>query len=240
MKTIIHKANTRGHANHGWLEAYHTFSFADYYHTDRMHFGVLRVLNDDRIAEGKGFGTHPHNNMEIISIPLEGELEHKDSMGNSSVIKAGEIQVMSAGSGILHSEFNPNDDQPVSLLQIWLIPNKKDVEPRYDQISIADIVSENGLKQILSPHPEDSGVWIHQNAWFHLGEFPEESTSTYIIKGKGNGLYLFVLEGEVFIKDYKLEKRDGLAITETRKIEFRTGANTKVLLMEIPMFDIKI
>jgi len=238
MKTVVHKANTRGHANHGWLNAYHTFSFADYYHTDRMHFGVLRVLNDDRIAEGKGFGTHPHNNMEIISIPLEGELEHKDSMGNSSVIKAGEIQVMSAGSGILHSEYNPNDDQAVSLLQIWIIPNKKNVEPRYDQISIDAIESENGLKQILSPHANDDGVWIHQNAWLHLGEFHEASAGTYIIKQKGNGLYLFVLEGEVQIKDYKLEKRDGLAITETRKIEFKTGVNTKVLLMEVPMFDI--
>lgn len=238
MKTVLHKANTRGHADHGWLNAYHTFSFADYYHTGRMHFGVLRVLNDDRIAAGKGFGMHPHNNMEIISIPLEGELKHKDSMGNSSVIKAGEIQVMSAGTGILHSEFNPNDDQAVSLLQIWVIPNKKDVEARYDQISIGDIESENGLKQILSPNATDAGVWIHQDAWFHLGEFPEESASDYTLKKSGNGLYIFVLKGEVLIKDYKLEKRDGIGITETRKVDFKTGANTKVLLMEVPMFDI--
>ena len=240
MKTVVHKANTRGHANHGWLEAYHTFSFADYYHTDRMHFGVLRVLNDDRIAGGKGFDTHPHNNMEIITIPLSGDLKHKDSLGNSAIIKAGEIQVMSAGSGVLHSEFNPNDDKAVSLLQIWIIPNKKDVEPRYDQLSISNLKSENGLKQILSPDPNDSGVWIHQNAWFHLGEFDEASASTYIIKQKGNGLYFFVLEGEVMIKDYKLGKRAGLAITETRKVEFKTGLNTKVLLMEVPMFDIQM
>ena len=240
MKTVIHKANTRGQANHGWLEAYHTFSFADYYHTDRMNFGVLRVLNDDRIAEGKGFDTHPHNNMEIITIPLSGDLKHKDSLGNSAIIKAGEIQVMSAGSGVLHSEFNPNDDKAVSLLQIGVIPNKKNVEPRYDQISISDIELENGLKQILSPDPNDSGVWIHQNAWFHLGEFEEACTSTYILKQKGNGLYFFVLEGEVMIKDYKLGKRDGLAITETRKVEFKTGLNTKVLLMEVPMFDIQM
>ncbi|WP_372645341.1 pirin family protein [Ancylomarina sp.] len=238
MKTVVHKANTRGHANHGWLDAHHTFSFADYYHTDRMNFGVLRVLNDDRIAAGKGFGTHPHNNMEIISIPLEGELEHKDSMGNTAVIKAGEIQVMSAGTGILHSEFNPNDDQEVNLLQIWIYPHLKDVEPRYDQLSIADIKSVNGLKQILSPDADDEGVWIHQNAWFHLGEFDEASESAYTIKQNGNGLYLFVLEGEVFIKNYKLEKRDGLAITETQKVEFKVSANTKVLLMEVPMFDL--
>ena len=238
MKTIVHKANTRGHANHGWLNAYHTFSFADYYHTDRMHFGVLRVLNDDRIAEGKGFGTHPHNNMEIISIPLEGELKHKDSMGNSSLIKAGEIQVMSAGLGVLHSEFNPNPHKEVSLLQIWIFPHLKDAEPRYDQLSISDIKSVNGLKQILSPDADDEGVWIHQNAWFHLGEFDEPSESAYTIKQKGNGLYLFVLEGDVYIKDYKLEKRDGLAITETSKVEFKVSANTKVLLMDVPMFDI--
>jgi redox-sensitive bicupin YhaK (pirin superfamily) len=159
-------------------------------------------------------------------------------LGNSAVIKAGEIQVMRAGSGVLHSEFNPNPDKDVSLLQIWLIPNKKNVEPRYDQISIKEIETENGLKQILSPHADDAGVWIHQNAWFHLGEFNEASASTYILKEKRNGLYLFVLEGEVMIKDYKLEKRDGLAITETRKIEFKTSVNTKVLLMEVPMFDI--
>ena len=238
MKTILHKANTRGHADHGWLVAKHTFSFADYYHTDRMHFGVLRVLNDDKIAGGKGFDTHPHNNMEIITIPLSGDLKHKDSLGNSAVIKAGEIQVMSAGSGVLHSEYNPNPDKEVSLLQIWVIPNKKNVEPRYDQISIKEIEAENGLKQILSPLTEDAGVWIHQNAWFHLGEFNEASASTYILKEKRNGLYLFVLEGVVMIKDYKLEKRDGLAITETRKIEFKTNANTKVLLMEVPMFEI--
>ncbi|MCZ4694496.1 pirin family protein [Ancylomarina euxinus] len=238
MKTVVHKANTRGHANHGWLDAHHTFSFADYYHTDRMHFGVLRVLNDDRIAAGKGFGTHPHNNMEIISIPLKGELEHKDSMGNSSVIKAGEIQVMSAGTGILHSEFNPNDDQEVNLLQIWIFPHLKDVEPRYDQLSISDIKSKNGLKQILSPDADDEGVWIYQNAWFHLGEFDKASASTYTIKQKGNGLYLFVVEGQVFIKDYKLEKRDGLAITETQIVEFKVSAKTKVLLIDVPMFDL--
>ena len=160
-------------------------------------------------------------------------------MGNTSVIKAGEIQVMSAGSGILHSEFNANGDQPVSFLQIWLIPNKKNVEPRYGQINIEDIEHENGLKQILSPQKGDAGVWIHQNAWFHLGEFLEASANTYILKEKGNGVYLFVLEGEVKIKDYKLEKRDGLAITETRKVEFKTGVNTKVLLMEVPMFEIQ-
>jgi len=239
MKTVVHKADTRGHVNHGWLDSYHTFSFADYYHSERMHFGVLRVLNDDRVSAGQGFGTHPHNNMEIISIPLEGDLEHKDSLGNVAVIKEGEIQVMSAGTGILHAEYNPNKDKEVSFLQIWIMPNKKNVEPRYDQITIEDIEPENGLKQILSPDADDAGVWIHQNAWFHLGEFHEASSHTYILKEKGNGLYLFVVEGELFIKDYKLVKRDGLAITETRKVEFKTSVNTRLLLMEVPMFDIQ-
>ncbi|MDE5421720.1 pirin family protein [Ancylomarina sp. DW003] len=238
MKAILHKADSRGYANRGWLEAHHTFSFADYYNPDRMHFGVLRVLNDDRIAGGKGFDTHPHNNMEIITIPLSGALQHKDSLGNSAVIKAGEIQAMSAGTGVLHSEYNPNPDEEVSLLQIWLIPNKQNVEPRYDQISIEAIEPENGLKQILSPYTEDDGVWIHQNAWFHLGEFFETSESTYALKEERNGVYLFVIEGEVQIQDFKLEKRDGLAISETRKIRFKCKEKTKVLLMEVPMFEL--
>jgi len=238
MKTVLHKANTRGHANHGWLDAHHTFSFADYYHTDRMNFGVLRVLNDDRIAAGKGFGTHPHSDMEIITIPLSGVLQHKDNMGNSTVIRAGEIQVMSAGTGVLHSEFNPNMDKEVNLLQIWVFPNKKGVEPRYDQISIQDIEIHKGLKLILSPNAEDAGVWIHQNAWFHLGEFDRQTEETYTFKDAGNGLYVFVIEGEVFIKDYELKKRDGLGISETNHVDLKFGANSKVLLMEVPMFDI--
>ncbi len=238
MKTVLHKANTRGHANHGWLNAYHTFSFADYYHTDRMHFGMLRVLNDDRIAAGKGFGMHPHSDMEIITIPLTGAVEHKDNMGNSAVIKAGDIQVMSAGTGVLHSEFNPNKDKEVNLLQIWIFPNKKGVEPRYDQISIKDIESQNGLKQILSPNADSAGVWIHQNAWFHLGVFDQQTDENYTFKDAGNGLYVFVIEGDISIKDFKLTKRDGLGISETQQVDIKFGAKSKVLLMEVPMFDI--
>ena len=170
MKTVLHKADTRGHANHGWLDTHHSFSFANYHNPERMHFGVLRVLNDDRVAEGRGFGTHPHDNMEIISIPLEGDLEHKDSMGNVAVIKEGDVQVLSAGTGISHSEYNMNQDSEVKFLQIWVFPNKKQVEPRYDQISVRDIEKENQLYQILSPSMDDQGVWIHQNAWFSLGK----------------------------------------------------------------------
>ncbi|MGM0408881.1 MAG: pirin family protein, partial [Bacteroidota bacterium] len=160
MKTILHKSDSRGHADHGWLKTYHTFSFASYYNPERIHFGALRVLNDDTIAAGEGFGTHPHDNMEIITIPLYGDLEHKDSMGNAGIIKSGDLQVMSAGSGIQHSEFNANPDKDVKLLQIWVFSNKKDVEPRYDQISISDIAKENELFQILSPDKNDEGVWI--------------------------------------------------------------------------------
>ncbi|MGD9772447.1 MAG: pirin family protein, partial [Parabacteroides sp.] len=171
MKTVLHKAASRGHANHGWLESYHTFSFANYYNPQRIHFGALRVLNDDKVSAGMGFGKHPHDNMEIISIPLSGELEHKDSMGNVAVIKAGEVQVMSAGSGIYHSEFNKREDKEVRFLQIWVFSNKKNVTPRYDQISIKEIAKDNAFYQILSPNSDDQGVWIYQDAWFHLGKF---------------------------------------------------------------------
>ena len=151
MNTVLHKANTRGHANHGWLQANHSFSFANYYNPERMHFGVLRVLNDDTIAPAMGFPTHPHDNMEIITIPLEGDLEHKDNMGNGTIIKNGDIQVMSAGTGITHSEFNANKETPCKLLQIWLFPNKKNVTPRYDQITIRQLAKKNSLYQVLSP-----------------------------------------------------------------------------------------
>jgi quercetin 2,3-dioxygenase len=167
--TILHKASTRGHADHGWLNAHHTFSFASYYNQDRVQFGVLRVLNDDIVASGMGFGTHPHDNMEIITIPLEGDLAHKDSMGNTEVIKFGDVQVMSAGTGIQHSEFNPNNDKRTNLLQIWVFPKYRNVEPRYQQITLDTSDRNNKLQQILSPNADDAGVWIHQDAWFHMG-----------------------------------------------------------------------
>lgn len=182
--TVLHKAATRGHANHGWLDSHHTFSFANYHNPDRMHFGVLRVLNDDRVDAGMGFGKHPHDNMEIISIPLEGDLEHQDSMGNTAVIKKGDIQVMSAGTGIYHSEFNKNKDRLTKFLQIWVYPNKRNVTPRYDQISLDEKDRHNKLQQILSPNPDDAGVWIHQDAWFHLGKFDKGFATEYKLKKK--------------------------------------------------------
>lgn len=235
MKTTLHKSDTRGHADHGWLNSYHSFSFANYHDAERMNFGVLRVLNDDTVAAGRGFGTHPHSNIEIISIPLEGDLQHMDDIGNSTVIKAGDVQVMSAGTGVSHSEYNKNKDQSVKFLQIWIIPNKENVTPRYDQISIKDIATKNNLYQILSPNPDDYGVWIHQNAWFHLGEYESETTDSYTLKQKGNGIYIFVLEGEFELENQKLSKRDGLGIWDIDTINFKTNGNSKILVMEVPM-----
>jgi quercetin 2,3-dioxygenase len=235
MNTVLHKANTRGHANHGWLDSHHSFSFANYYNLERMHFGVLRVLNDDIVAAGKGFGTHPHDNMEIISIPLEGDLQHKDSMGNVAIIKEGDVQVMSAGTGIFHSEYNKNADREVKFLQIWLFPREKNVEPRYDQISIRDIEQKNKFYQILSPNKNDQGVWIHQDAWFSLGNFEKGKTDTYKINKPGNGLYAFVLEGQAEISGQHLEKRDGFGILDIDKIDFAATSDARVLLMEVPM-----
>lgn len=233
--TVLHKASSRGNADHGWLHSRHTFSFANYYNPDRMHFGVLRVLNDDSVAPGMGFGTHPHDNMEIISIPLEGDLEHKDSMGTISVIKNGDIQVMSAGTGITHSEYNKNKDKPVKFLQIWVFPNKRNVTPRYDQITLNLKDRKNKLQQILSPDPKDEGVWIHQNAWFHLADFDKGHRENYTLKSKGNGLYIFNLKGEIKINDIVLETRDGLGVWDFESLTITANSNAEFLLMEVPM-----
>ncbi len=235
MKTVLHKANSRGHADHGWLNSHHTFSFANYYNPERMHFGVLRVLNDDVVAQGKGFGTHPHDNMEIISIPLEGDLEHKDSMGNTTVIREGDVQVMSAGTGIYHSEYNKNADRQVKFLQIWVFPNKKNVKPRYDQITLNNKDLHNQFYQILSPNADDEGVWIHQNAWFHLGTFDDGKETTYELKDKSNGVYAFVLDGNVTINGQNLNKRDGFGVWDTEALTVKADSKAKVLLMEVPM-----
>ena len=235
MKTVLHKAESRGHANHGWLDSHHTFSFASYQNPRRMNFGVLRVLNDDVVSEARGFGTHPHRNMEIISIPLEGDLQHMDNMGNATVIKQGDVQVMSAGTGIQHSEYNKNKDRPVKFLQIWIIPNKIDVEPRYDQISLQEIEKKNVLYQILSPFQEDQGVWIHQDAWFHMGDFDPGISTTYTLNKKGNGVYVFVLEGELEVNGQLVQKRDGYGLWDVDQLDIKTNRASKVLLMEVPM-----
>jgi redox-sensitive bicupin YhaK (pirin superfamily) len=233
--TILHKANTRGHTNHGWLNAYHSFSFASWYNPERVQFGVLRVLNDDTVASGMGFGTHPHDNMEIITIPLEGDLAHKDSMGNAETIKTGDIQVMSAGTGIQHSEFNPNADHHTKLFQIWLFPKVRNVAPRYQQITLDTSDRHNKLQQILSPNDDDAGVWIYQDAWFHMGNLDKGTTIDYNRKKVGNGLYVFVIKGSVKVDGQELEQRDGLGITDFDKVSFEATSDTEVLLMEVPM-----
>lgn len=233
--TVLHKADTRGHADHGWLNAYHSFSFANWYNPDRIQFGMLRVLNDDTVAAGMGFGKHPHDNMEIITIPLEGDLAHKDSMGNAETIKSGDIQVMSAGTGIQHSEFNPNEDKQTKLLQIWVFPKVRNVEPRYQQITLNPEDRKNKLQQILSPNPEDDGVWIHQDAWFHLGKFDKGIASTYQLKKEGNGLYVFVLRGNIIVDGQELETRDGFGIWDFNELEIKATSDAEFLLMEVPM-----
>lgn len=235
-QTVLHKAASRGHASHGWLESHQSFSFADYYNPDRMHFGVLRVLNDDWVAPGMGFGRHPHDNMEIISIPLEGSLEHTDSMGNTAVIEKGDIQVMSAGTGIFHTEYNKHKDRSASFLQIWLFPREKNVAPRYDQLTLNSNDRQNNFQQILSPNKEDAGVFIHQDAWFHLGHFNKPVNTSYQLKKQGNGVYAFIIKGAATIEGIQLNERDGLGIWNSSSIAITTGASdTEILLMEVPM-----
>ncbi len=233
--SVIHKAETRGNANHGWLNAYHSFSFASWYNAERVQFGALRVLNDDTIAAGMGFGTHPHDNMEIITIPLEGDLAHKDSMGNAATIKTGDVQVMSAGTGIQHSEFNPNADLQTKLFQIWLFPKTRNVEPRYQQITLDKSLEKNNFAQILSPNENDEGVWIHQDAWFYLSDFDKDFSKTLSLKKEGNGFYIMNIEGEIEVNGEVLEKRDAIGIWETSELEIRANTAAKFLVMEIPM-----
>lgn len=232
---VIHKAESRGGADHGWLKTRHSFSFASWYNPQRMNFGALRVLNDDIIAGGTGFSTHPHDNMEIISIPLSGGLKHKDSMGNEHVISENEIQVMSAGSGITHSEYNNNVSKEARFLQIWLFPNKKNVTPRYDQIKISAANRKNKFDQILSPSKNDEGVWIHQNAWFHLADLDAGKKIPYSMKNPNNGLYVFVLDGKFQADEHTLNSRDGLGIWAIKDLNFKAEKRSSLLLMEVPM-----
>ncbi len=234
MNKVIHKADTRAHINHLWLDTYHTFSFDKYHNPERMQFGALRVLNEDKIMGGMGFGTHPHENMEVISILLEGELEHKDSLGSLTLLKPGDIQVMSAGSGIFHDERN-NKEKPSEFLQIWILPNKHDVEPRYDHLTFDRVEVANKFFQIVSPFPGDQGVWIHQDAWLNIGEFSEGKEVIYKIKNQGNGIYVFVIKGEVVIDGEKLCDKDGIGIWDVDQVNIKTISDSKMLLMDVPM-----
>ncbi|MGL6039266.1 MAG: pirin family protein [Soonwooa sp.] len=235
MKTIFYKADSRGYADHGWLKSKHTFSFANYYNPERMNFGVLRVINDDFVEGGMGFGRHPHRDMEIISIPLEGKLKHGDNMGNVGIVEKGDIQVMSAGTGIMHSEENASDTEAVKFLQIWVIPNKEDVTPRYDQLNFEEKLVPNQLLQILSPNAHDDGIWIHQDAWFNWGKFTEDTKVDYKFRKEGNGLYIFLLEGGAIVDAQQLHRRDAIGIWNTNNAVLKFQKGTEVLLMEVPM-----
>lgn len=233
MKTIVHRANERGHANHGWLDSHHSFSFAHYYDPARIHFGALRVLNDDIVQGGMGFGTHPHDNMEIISIPLSGDLEHKDSMGNTGVIRQNDVQIMSAGTGIQHSEYNKNRDRLVNFLQVWVFPKKKNIAPHYDQKTFLPAERVNKLQEIVSPG--GSGVRINQDAWFYLADLEKGKDVTHKLNLAGNGVYLFVIDGDVNAGGTSLGKRDAVGVWETDSLTIKAENNSKVLLMEVPM-----
>ncbi len=233
--TILHRAETRGHAHHGWLESYHTFSFAHYYDPARMHFGALRVLNDDHVAGGKGFGTHPHSNMEIISIPLAGDLEHADSMGNRTVIRQHDVQIMSAGTGIAHSEYNHHAEQPVSFLQIWVFPRQRDIMPRYDQKTFAPAARVNRFQTIVNPLGETEGVGINQDAWFAMGSFRAGVEATYALHRPDNGVYVFMISGSATVQGVALRTRDGLGIGQAATVPVTATTDSELLIMEVPL-----
>lgn len=235
MKTTIHKADSRGLADHGWLLSRHTFSFAGYHDPERMRFGLLRVLNDDIVQAGMGFGAHPHDNMEIISIPLNGELAHKDSTGNKEVINTGDVQIMSAGSGLTHSEFNNSKTNPVNFLQIWIFPKMKDITLRYEQKTFRREDRINKFQTVVSPEKDTGALWINQNAYFSLGSLDKDENVTYEVKYKSNGLYVFIIEGEVEIEGENLEKRDAIGIEDIDKVEIKATSGSEVLLIEVPM-----
>jgi len=235
MKTVLHKAETRGRAEHGWLESRHTFSFADYHDSERMGFGVLRVINDDIVAPRRGFGTHSHANMEIISIPLSGSLRHQDSMGNTQVIRQGEVQIMSAGTGVSHSEYNASDSDPVNFLQIWVVPKQPDITPRYGQQEFPAEKREDRFQTVAAPDSDDEAVWINQDAWISLGNFSAERRGIYHRHSTGNGVYVFVLEGGAEVAGERLGRRDGIGITEAERIEIAAATDCELLVIEVPL-----
>ncbi len=235
MKTVFHSEASRGHANHGWLNAKHSFSFASWQNPERVHFGALRVLNDDIVAPSMGFGKHPHDNMEIITIPLKGALKHQDSMGNSSVIEVGEVQVMSAGTGVQHSEVNAKHDEAINLFQIWIFPNKHNVTPRYDQIRYEEESMRNNFLQVVSPNPDDAGTWIHQDSWIHLSQMEAGTHLTYELKKRGNGVYILNIDGAYEIAEQTLNNRDAIGIWETESVMIHANKTGRLLFIEVPM-----
>jgi redox-sensitive bicupin YhaK (pirin superfamily) len=237
MKSIFHPASERGHASFGWLDSHHSFSFGHWYDPKKLHFGALRVLNDDIVTGGQGFGTHPHDNMEIISIPLSGALAHKDSTGTDGIINTGDVQIMSAGSGIRHSEFNASKADPVNFLQVWVFPKQENIKPRYEQKTFDAGDRQNKWQVVVSPQEEEGGVWINQDARFSLAELQEGASLQYIPKFKGNGVYFFLLDGEAEVGGRQLNRRDAVGIWETETIDIKPKSNAKVLAIEVPMLE---
>jgi redox-sensitive bicupin YhaK (pirin superfamily) len=240
MKTTIHRSENRGHANHGWLNAKHSFIFASWYDPNKIHFGALRVLNDDEVAAGMGFGKHPHDNMEIITLVQEGALEHKDSMGNGSVMQANDVQVMSAGSGVFHSEMNHSKTDAVKLFQIWVFPDKGQVTPRYDQKTFEPEGRKNKWQEVIKPDTQTEGeaIFIHQQAWFNLADLDAGSQLNYPSKKAGNGAYLFVIDGDIEVGGETLKRRDAIGITDFNQIDIKANSNARILLMDVPMIEL--
>ena len=235
MKTIVDKADSRGFFDHGWLKTYHTFSFADYYNPNRIHFGALRVLNDDTVSPGRGFDTHPHQNMEVISIPLKGYMTHGDSIENTSTITPGDLQIMSTGRGIYHSEYNGSSTEDLQFLQIWVFPKEKDTQPEYHNCDIRSTLKKNTLACIIAPDGS-APASNSQDAWFSLGTFDSEQALEYKFHREGNGVYIFVIEGSIKLDGNTLSRRDGIGIWETNKINFTASKGAHLLFMEVPMY----
>jgi quercetin 2,3-dioxygenase len=237
MKTELHPANERGQANLDWLNTYHSFSFATYFNPAREQFGCLRVLNDDAIAGGTGFDLHPHNNMEIITLMLEGSLEHRDSMGNTQVIEQGEVQVMSAGTGIYHAEYNHSETEEAKLLQIWIFPREKGLKPRYDQKYFEEQKIKNTIVTLVTPDidQKDDTLWIHQDAYISTVNMEKAFDFEYSVRIKGNGVFAMLIEGNIDVNESSLKRRDAIAITETDTVTFRSVTESKLLIIEVPM-----
>ncbi|MBX7152911.1 pirin family protein [bacterium] len=234
MKTVLHQSNSRGTADHGWLNSRHTFSFGHYHDPSRTHFGLLRVLNDDTVQGGEGFDTHAHNNMEIVSIPLQGALEHRDSTGRHEVICTGDVQIMSAGSGIAHSEFNHSENDPVQFLQIWIFPKERNITPRYEQKTFPESGFHNVFQTVVAPD-NSNALWINQDAYLSLGIFDENKTPSYAMRREGNGVYLFVIEGKIEVAGEMLERRDAIGLNEVSLIDILVKEQAKILIIEVPM-----
>lgn len=235
MDYVLHKSETRGHANHGWLDSHHTFSFAGYHDPTRMHFGLLRVLNDDVVKGGRGFSQHPHDNMEIVSIPLQGALEHRDNSGGQAIIKSGEVQIMSAGSGIEHSEKNASLSEDVNFLQLWVFPKELDITPRYEQRLFPVAERRNQVQTVISPQGDNNSLHINQDAWFHLASLEKGRSVNYTLRLAGNGLYVFVIEGSLTIANQQVGKRDGIGFWNVKEVGLTAGTDAELLLLDIPM-----